>query len=87
MKFQYSEEAFLEDLLMYDYANNPEVMDMYYSLDDEDRFLFAGIAEDDKGNMSEIFYTEPFMLTKDMCDPAEEFFTMGTRSNMIMFKR
>ena len=87
MKVEYSEEAFLEDLLMYDYANNPEVMDMYYSMNDQDRFLFAGIAEDEEGNMSEIFYTEPFMLSKDMCDPAEEFFTMGTRSNMIMYKR
>ena len=74
MKEEYSEEAFLEDLLMYDYANNPEIMDMYYSLNDQDRFLFAGIAEDEEGNMSEIFYTEPFLLSKDMCDSAEEFF-------------
>ena len=87
MRVEYSEEAFLEDLLMYDYANNPEIMDMYYSLDEQDRFLFAGIAEDENGNMSEIFYTEPFIMSKDMCDPAEEFFTMDTRSNMIMFKR
>ena len=86
-RVEYSEEAFLEDLLMYDYANNPEIMDMYYSMDDQDRFLFAGIAEDESGNMSEIFYTEPFLMSKEMCDPAEEFFTMGTRSNMIMFKR
>ena len=74
MKVEYSEEAFLEDLLMYDYANNPEIMDMYYSLNDQDRFLFAGIAEDEEGNLSEIFYTEPFLLSKDMCAPAEEFF-------------
>jgi hypothetical protein len=75
MKVEYSEEAFLEDLLMYDYANNPEIMDMYYSQNDQDRFLFAGIAEDEEGNMSEIFYTEPFLLSKDMCDSAEEFFS------------
>ena len=75
MKVEYSDEAFLEDLLMYDYANNPEIMDMYYSLNDQDRFLFAGIAEDEEGNMSEIFYTEPFLLSKDMCDLAEEFFS------------
>ena len=89
MRVEYSEEAFLEDLLMYDYANNPEVMDMYYSLDDQDRFLFAGIAEDESGNLSEIFYTEPFMLSKDMCDPAEEFFTyVGNASTTaVLFKR
>ena len=89
MRVEYSEEAFLEDLLMYDYADNPEVMDMYYSLNDQDRFLFAGIAEDESGNLSEIFYTEPFMLSKDMCDPAEEFFTyVGNASTTaVLFKR
>jgi hypothetical protein len=90
MRVEYSEEAFLEDLLMYDYANNPEIMDMYYSLNDQDRFLFAGIAEDESGNMSEIFYTEPFLMSKDMCDPAEEFFTYVSKSNqstILTFKR
>lgn len=89
MRVEYSEEAFLEDLLMYDYANNPEVMDMYYSLNDQDRFLFAGIAEDESGNLSEIFYTEPFMLSKDMCDPAEEFFTYvdNASTTAVLFKR
>jgi hypothetical protein len=90
MKVEYSEEAFLEDLLMYDYANNPEIMDMYYSMNDQDRFLFAGIAEDESGNMSEIFYTEPFLMSKDMCDPAEEFFTYIPQSNhsaILTFKR
>lgn len=89
MRVEYSEEAFLEDLLMYDYANNPEMMDMYYSMSDQDRFLFAGIAEDENGNMSEIFYTEPFLMSKDMCDPAEEFFTyVGSASTTaVMFRR
>ena len=89
MRVEYSEEAFLEDLLMYDYANNPEIMDMYYSYSDQERWLFAGIAEDENGNMSEIFYTEPFMLSKDMCDPAEEFFTyVGKASTTaVLFKR
>ena len=89
MRVEYSEEAFLEDLLMYDYANNPEMMDMYYSYGEQDRFLFAGIAEDENGNMSEIFYTEPFMLSKDMCDPAEEFFTMvgSASTTAVLFKR
>ena len=89
MRVEYSEEAFLEDLLMYDYANNPEMMDMYYSLNDQDRFLFAGIAEDSEGNMSEIFYTEPFLMSKDMCDPAEEFFSyVGSASTTaVIFRR
>ena len=89
MRVEYSEEAFLEDLLMYDYANNPEIMDMYYSYSDQERWLFAGIAEDESGNLSEIFYTEPFMLSKDMCDPAEEFFSyVGNASTTaVLFKR
>lgn len=89
MRVEYSEEAFLEDLLMYDYANNPEMMDMYYSMSDQDRFLFAGIAEDENGNMSEIFYSEPFLMSKDMCDPAEEFFSyVGSASTTaVMFRR
>lgn len=89
MRVEYSEEAFLEDLLMYDYANNPEMMDMYYSMNDQDRFLFAGIAEDEHGNMSEIFYTEPFLMSKDMCAPAEEFFSyVGSASTTaVIFRR
>ena len=81
MRVEYSEEAFLEDLLMYDYANNPEIMDMYYSYSDQERWLFAGIAEDANGNLSEIYYTEPFMLSNDMCDPAEEFFDYVAKSS------
>lgn len=89
MRVEYSEEAFLEDLLMYDYANNPEMMDMYYSMSDQDRFLFAGITEDESGNMSEIFYTKPFLMSKDMCDPAEEFFSyVGSASTTaVIFRR
>ena len=90
MRVEYSEEAFLEDLLMYEYANNPEIMDMYYSMNDQDRFLFAGIAEDESGNMSEIFYSEPFLMSKSMCDPAEEFFSYVSKSNqstILTFKR
>ena len=56
-------------------------MDMYYSLDDSDVFLFAGIAEDDNGNLSPLYYSDSFLLSKDMCDPAEEFFQyVQTRS-------
>lgn len=74
MKYEYSEEAFLEDLLMYEPVSTTSMMDMYYSNDEEDRFLFAGIAEDENENLSPIYYTEPFTTSKDMCSPAEEFF-------------
>lgn len=89
MKVEYGNEAFLEDLLMYDYANNPEVMDMYYSLDADDTFFFAGIAEDENGNLSDIFYGEDFVLSKDMTSPAEEFLSIVAKpsKNRVIFKR
>lgn len=89
MMEEYSEAAFIEDLLMYDYANNPEVMDMYYSMDDSDRFFFAGLANDENGVTSELYIGESFLLSKDMCSPAEEFLAMvKTESNsVVMFAR
>lgn len=74
MKSEYTEEAFLEDLLMYDYANNPEIMDMYYSEDNADLFFFGGIAEDKNGNLGAMYYGDGFLLSKNMVSPAEEFF-------------
>lgn len=74
MKDEYSDEAFLEDLLLYQPTSPTILMDMYYSMDKSDRFLFAGIAEDEEGNLSSIYYGEPFTLEKEQCDPAEEFF-------------
>ncbi|MBQ5736761.1 MAG: hypothetical protein IIV52_03510, partial [Alistipes sp.] len=65
---------FLEDLLLYDPTSTVQPMDMYYSEDISDKFFFAGIAEDENGNLSPIYYGEPFTLSKDQCDPAEEFF-------------
>ena len=59
---------------MYPYANNPEIMDMYYSMSRDDLIFFAGIAEDEEGNLSDIYYGDSFELKKDMTDPAEEFF-------------
>lgn len=83
MKTEYSEEAFLEDLLMYDPTPTTMMIEMYYSLDSSDKFFFAGIAEDEDGNLSPIYYGESFLVTKDMCDPAEEFFNyVGTRGVM-----
>ena len=74
MKIEYNDEAFLEDLLMYPYANNPEIMDMYYSMSQDDIFFFAGIAEDKNGNLGDIYYGDSFLLSEDMVSPAEEFF-------------
>lgn len=74
MKIEYSEEAFLEDLLMYEPTRPIQMMDMYYSYDESDRFLFAGIAEDEDGNLSPIYYSDLFTITQKMCSPAEEFF-------------
>ena len=81
MKIGYSEEAFLEDLLMYSYANNPEIMDMYYSMGNDDLFFFAGIAEDEKGNLGDIYYGDAFVVSRDMVSPAEEFFSYVTSND------
>ena len=88
-KYECREEAFLEDLLLYDYAHNPEVMDMYYSMDDEDKFFFAGIVEDDNGNMSPVYFGESFTLSKAQCDPVEEFFeyVITPSANTFMLAR
>ena len=84
MKIEYKEEAFLEDLLMYDPTTSLRLMDMPYCIfEDEEPFsiFFAGIAEDEDGNLSPIYYGEPFQTSKDMCSPAKEFFEyVGTRS-------
>ena len=89
MMEEYSEAAFIEDLLMYDYANNPELMDMYYSMDGSDRFFFAGLANDEAGATSELYIGECFTLSKDMCSPAEEFLAMvkAESNSVVMFAR
>lgn len=81
MKIEYKEEAFLEDLLMYDPTSTRELVDMYYSYSDDDKFFFAGIAEDELGNLSPIYYGESFLLSKDMCSPANEFFSYVSKSS------
>lgn len=72
MKYEYSEEAFLEDLLLYEPTERIQLMNMYYDLP----MLFAGIAEDGEGNMSPIYYSEIFTLDKSQCSPASEFFDL-----------
>lgn len=81
MKIEYKEEAFLEDLLMYDPTSTRELVDMYYSCSDDDKFFFAGIAEDELGNLSPIYYGESFLVSKDMCSPANEFFSYVSKSS------
>ena len=85
MTVEYSEEAFLEDLLLYEPTDTVEFMDMYYSMNDEDRFFFAGIAEDEDGNLSPIYFSEPFVLSKSQCDPADEFFQYVNTSSATTF--
>lgn len=95
MKIEYSAEAFLEDLLMYDPTSTRELADMYYSYSDDDKFFFAGIAEDELGNLSPIYYGESFLLSTEMCSPAEEFFnyvntratTRNTTTHRVIVKR
>ena len=72
MKYEYSEEAFLEDLLLYPPTGTTQLMPLYYDLP----MLFAGIAEDGEGNMSPIYYGEIFTLDKSQCSPAAEFFDL-----------
>lgn len=72
MKYEYSEEAFLEDLLLYPPTGTTQLMPLYYDLP----MLFAGIAEDAEGNMSPIYYGEIFTLDKSQCSPASEFFDL-----------
>ena len=81
MKIEYSAEAFLEDLLMYDPTPTRNMVDMYYSYGDDDKFFFAGIAEDELGNLSPIYYGESFFVSKDMCSPASEFFSYVNKSS------
>ena len=85
MMDEYSEEAFLEDLLLYAPTSTVQLMDMYYSEYISDKFFFVGMAEDENGNLSTIYYGEPFTLSKDQCDPAEEFFQYVNTSSATTF--
>lgn len=69
---EYSTEAFLEDLLLYGYTPSPEIMGLWY----DSEFFFAGIAEDEEGNLSEIYFGEKFTLKREDRSPAEEFFEL-----------
>ena len=69
---EYSTEAFLEDLLLYGYTPSPEIMGLWY----DSEFFFAGIAKDEEGNLSQIYFGEKFTLKREDRSPAEEFFEL-----------
>lgn len=70
MHEEYTDEAFLEDLLMYGYTPTLTLYGLWYDVE----FIFAGIVEDEQGNLSNIYYGDIFVPTHGDCSPAEEFF-------------
>ena len=93
MTIEYNDEAFLEDMLLnieeFGYSPNPEFVTMYYSMSEDDKFLFAGMAMDEDGIITPIYYTDTFLLSKEQCDPAEEFFEYvnARKSNVAILCR
>ena len=71
MKEEYEYEAFLEDLIMYGITPSPCIMGIWYDFD----FFFAGLAEDNEGDLSDIYFGEVHTIKPSDCSPAEEFFT------------
>lgn len=71
MKEEYEYEAFLEDLIMYGITPSPCIMGIWYDFE----FFFAGLAEDNDGDLSDIYFGEVHTIKPSDCSPAEEFFT------------
>lgn len=67
-----TDEAFLEDLLLYDATPTPEVFALWYDFE----IFFAGVAEDADGNLGDIYYGEKVILTHDDCSDAQEYLDM-----------
>ena len=74
MMYEYSKEAFVEDLLLYKPTPSPTLMTLWYS---PDEYFFAGMAEDENGNFSDVYFGEPVPILYEDRSPAEEFFTLG----------
>lgn len=74
MLYEYSKEAFVEDLLLYKPTPSPTVLTLWYS---PDEFFFAGMAQDENGNFSDIYFGEPIPILYEERSPAEEFFSLG----------
>lgn len=79
MRYENPYEAYLEDLLYYGYTPSPQVLGLWYDFE----FFFAGMAEDENGDLSEIYFSEPFVLTPEDCSPAEEFIDMIASSRAV----
>lgn len=71
MREEYEYEAFLEDLIMYGITPSPSIMGIWYDFE----FFFAGLAEDNDGDLSDIYFGEMHTIMPSDCSPAEEFFT------------
>lgn len=74
MMYEYSKEAFVEDLLLYKPTPSPTVVSLWYSADE---FFFAGMAQDEDGNFSDVYFGEPIPILYENRSPAEEYFRLG----------
>lgn len=85
-KEEYTDEAFLEDLLMFGYTPKLYLYGLWY----DEEFIFAGIVEDEDGNLSDINYSDVFVPTREQCSPAEEFFSyvnaQPTRASSVVIR-
>ena len=69
---EYSDEAFLEDSLLFGPTPSPEVMGLWYDFE----FFFAGVVEDSDGNLSDIYYGDIITLSREDCSDAQEYLDM-----------
>lgn len=85
MRHEFSDEAFLEDLLLYGYTPPRQLIGLWY----DEEFFFAGIAEDENGNFSDLYFGETFVLRYEDRSPAEEFFDYyaGANASAVMCNR
>ena len=74
MMYEYSKEAFVEDLLLYKPIPSPTVVSLWYSADE---FFFAGMAQDEDGNFSDVYFGEPAPILYENRSPAAEYFNLG----------
>ena len=79
MKEEYEYEAFLEDLILYGITPSPCIMGLWYNFE----FFFAGLAEDNDGDLSDIYFGEIDSIKPSDCSPAEEFFTYIGDSELL----
>lgn len=82
-RYAYSDEAYLEDFLLYEPTGAYQLMGLWYG----NEYFFAGVVEDDQENLSDIYFGEPFTVSREDCSPAEEFFDYVARSSNIEASR